>query len=196
MMARLKLIASCVMLLVFIAGCAALTYAWWTRPVVAADAALAGGQYENALSSYAMAEARFDRIPFTKQLFTAEYNRLISNQIWVLYHLGRYDETIEKAERAPEAAMPHFLAGCALFHENDNERKPDARQQWVNRAQEEFRHAVDAAPDDWDTKYNFELTTKLQKSLLSKPQTLSNQQMHLLRPQPFNPQNKPTKRVG
>jgi len=196
MIARLKPIASSFMLLVFIAGCAALAYAWWTRPVAAADAALADGQFERALGDYAIAEARFDRVPVTKQLFPAEYNRLISNQLWSLYRLERYDETIEMAERAPEGAMPHFLAGCALFHEGDNEHKPDARQQWINRAQEEFRRAVEITPDDWDTKYNFELATRLQKTLLSKPQTLTNQQMHLLRPQPFNPQSKPTKRVG
>src|ERR1700722_7184132 len=119
---RFKTVVSCFMVLVFLAGIAALTYAWWSRPIAAGDAAVADNQYEGALSDYAAAEARFDKVPVTKQLFTAEYNRLIASQIWLLYRLGRYDETIEKAERAPEGAMPHFLAACALFHEGDNEK--------------------------------------------------------------------------
>lgn len=193
---RFKTVVSCFAVLIFLAGIAAIAYSWWSRPIAAGDAALADNQYGHALGDYAAAEARFDRIPVTRQLFATEYNRVIANQIWLLYRLGRYDETIEKAERASEAAMPHFLAACALFHEVDGEKKPDARQQWVNRAQEEMRRALDVSPQDWDTKFDFELMTRLQKTLVTKPQSLTIQQMHLLRPQPFNPDGKPTKRVG
>jgi tetratricopeptide (TPR) repeat protein len=192
----MKSIGACLMVLLFLTGAAALAYSWWTRPVTSADRALGETQYERALAQYATMETRFDRVPFSKQLFTAEYNRLISNQLWLLYRLGRYDDTIEKAERAPEAANPHFWAGCAMFRELDPAQKPDEQQQWINRAQEEFRLAAEANPDDWDTKYNYELLTRLEKAITTKPKSITEKNLHLLRPQPFDPQNKPSKRVG
>lgn len=196
MTAGIKSIGSGLMVVIFLAGCATLAYSWWTHPAAEADRALAEGQYEHALADYSTGESRFNRMPFSKQLFTAEYSRLISNQLWLLYRLGRYDDVIEKAESAPESAMPHFWAGCALYRELDPAQKPDERQQWINRAQEEFRQAVEANPNDWDTKYDFELLSRLQKPVLTKPQSLSEKNLHLLRPQPFDPENKPSKRVG
>jgi hypothetical protein len=53
----------------------------------------------------------------------------------------------------------------------------------------------DAALADWDTKYDFELVTKLAAELRKQPKTPPNQLMQLLRPQP-KPGAKPVKRVG
>lgn len=181
--------------LVLIAGCLALAYARWTRPAAEGDAALAEGRYEQALASYADAEARFDRFGAGKELFAADYSHVIANQLWVLYHLQRYDETLDKAQRAPESARPHFWSGCALFEKARVEEKPDPRLGWLTRAEEEFRRAVEAAPGDWDTKYDFELVTMLAAELRRQPKTPPNQLMQLLRPQP-KPGARPVKRVG
>ncbi len=191
----LKTIFSGVMVLALIAGGAALAYARWTRPVADADAALAGGQLDRALASYAQAEARFDRFAAAKQLVPSEYVRVVENQLWVLYRLERYDEVIDKAERAPEGARPHFWSGCALFAKARAEEKPEPRLGWMSRAEEELRRAVDTAPTDWDTKYDFELVTRLAAELRKQPKTPPNQLMQLLRPQP-TAGAKPVKRVG
>ena len=181
--------------LVLLAGCAAIAYARWTRPAADGDAALADARYEQALARYAAAEARFDRFAAAKELFAADYSHVMANQLWVLYRLQRYDETIDKAQRAPERALPHFWSGCALFEKARAEEKPDPRLGWLTRAEEEFRRAVEAAPDDWDTKYDFELVTKLAAELRTQPKTPPNQLMQLLRPQP-KPGAKPVKRIG
>ena len=65
----------------------------------------------------------------------------------------------------------------------------------LTRAEEELRRAVEAAPDDWDTKYDFEMVTTLAAELRKQPKTPPNQLMQLLRPQP-RPGAKPVKRVG
>ena len=190
----IKSIVLGLMVFVLLAGCAALAYARWTRPVTEADAALAAGQFDRALADYAAAEARFDQAPPIKQLFASEYSRIVANQLWLLYRLGRYDDTIDKAERAPEGAMPHFWAGLALYHKGDAERKPEARQQWLNSAQQELHRAVEAAPEDWDTKYNFELVARLQKTMSAHPKESATQPLNLLRPEP--PKSKPVKIGG
>lgn len=183
------------MVLLLVAGGAALAYARWTRPAADGDAALAGGRYEEALASYARAEARFDRFAAAKELFAADYTHVVANQLWVLYRLQRYDETIDMAQRAPERALPHFWSGAAFFEKALAEQKPDPRLSWLTRAEEEFRRAVEANADDWDTKYDFELATKLAAELRKQPKTPPNQLMQLLRPQP-KPGAKPVKRVG
>lgn len=195
MTAAVKSIASGATVLVLLAGGAALTYARWTGPVADGDRAIADGQLERALAAYAHAEARFDRIGATKQVFAADYDRAIGNQLWVLYRLGRYDDTIEKADRAPEGATPHFWSGCAFFAKARAEEKPEARLGWMSRAEEELRRAVEASPDDWDTKYDFELVSRLAAELRKQPKTPPNQLMQLLRPQP-QAGAKPVRRVG
>jgi len=167
-----------------VVGVAAIAYARWTRPIADADAALADGEYARALEGYGVGEARFDRLAPAKQMFTSEYNRVVANELWLLYRLERYDDAIDKAGRAPEGANPHFWAGCAFFDKARAEEKPDARLGWLSRAEEEFRRAVEAAPEDWDTKFDFELTTRLAAELRKQPKTPPNQLMQLLRPQP------------
>jgi len=190
----MKSFGSIVILLMLTAGVLGLAYARWTHAVADADAALANGDLKHALADYAAAEARFDALPAARQLFAAEYNRVVGNELWVLYQLGRFDETIDKAEKAPDAASPHFFSACAFFEKGSLEPKPEARLGWFSRAEDEFRRAVEAAPGDWDTKYDFELTTRLTAELRKQPKAPPKQLMQLLRPP--TPTGKPPKRVG
>jgi tetratricopeptide (TPR) repeat protein len=191
----LKSLASGTIALVLAAGAAAVAYARWSDPIAEGDRAVAGGQLERALASYVHAEQRFDRAGPAKQLFVRDYHRTVENQLWVLYRLGRYDDVIEKADRAPEGADPHFWAGCAFFEKAVAEEKPETRLGWMSRAEEELQRAVEAAPGDWDTKYDFELVTRLAAELRKQPKTPPNQLMQLLRPQP-KLGAKPARRVG
>lgn len=181
--------------LALVVGAAALAYAQWTHAVAEADAAVADGRFDQALISYAAAEARFDRYPVAKQVFGSDYARLMANQLWLLHRLGRYDETIDKAERAPETARPHFWSGCAFFEKGRAEAKPTARLGWLTRAEEELRRAVEASAGDWDAKYDFELVSRLAAELRKQPTTPPHQLMQLLRPQP-KPGAKPVRRLG
>jgi tetratricopeptide (TPR) repeat protein len=183
------------MVLVLLAGATALAYARWTEPIADGDRAIAAGRLEPALAAYARAEARFDRVAGAKQLFAGEYDRVIENELWALYRLGRYDDTIEKADRSPEETMPHFWSGCAFFAKALGEEKAEARLGWMTRAEEELRRAVAAQDDDWDVKYDFELVTRLVAELRKQPKTPPNQLMQLLRPQP-KAGAKPPRRVG
>lgn len=191
----LRAFGAAVLSVTLLAGVVAAAYAQWTRPVADGDAALADGRLEQALARYADAEARFDRYPAAKALFASDYGHVLANQLWVLHTLHRYDETIDKAQGAPEIARPHFWSGCALFEKARAEDKPEPRLGWLSRAEEEFRRAVEAAPADWATKYDFELVSKLAAALRKQPTTPPNQLMQLLRPQP-KPGAKPVKRVG
>ena len=190
-----KSVGAALMVLLLLAGAAAIAYARWTRPIVEADRALGDEQWDRALAAYADAQARFDRVEAARHFLPAEYNRIVGNQLWVLYRLGRYDDVIAAAERAPDGASPHFWAGIAFLAKARSETKPDAQLGWLSRSEEELRRAVENAPGDWDTKYDFELASRLAAELRRQPKTPPNQLMQLLRPQP-KPGNKPGRRVG
>jgi tetratricopeptide (TPR) repeat protein len=194
-MGPVRTLGAAVMAVVLLAGVAAVAYARWTHSLVEADQAVADGRLEQALAGYADAEARFDRSAAARQLFASDYSHVMANRLWVLYRLERYDEAIDVASRAPEQALPHFWAGAAFFEKARAEEKPEARLGWFTRAEEEFRRAVESAPSDWDTKFDFELVTRLAAELRKQPQTPPKQLMQLLRPQP-KPGAKPVKRVG
>ena len=191
----MRFLAAALLIVVLLAGMAAVGYARWTRPIAEADQAMDQQQWGRALAAYAAAEARFDRIPATRQYLADDYTRTVANQLWLLYRMQRYDDLIEKAERSPDGAAPHFWAGLALFAKARAEAKPEAQLGWLTRAEEELRRAVEADPSDWDTKYDFELATRLASELRRNPKTPPNQLMQLLRPQP-KAGAKPARRVG
>ena len=183
------------MVLLLGVGLAAVACARWTGPVADADAALALGQWERALASYARAEHRFDRLPVLREVIARDYNRVVTNQLWLYYRLQRYDDLIARAERAPEGATPHLWAGLALLAKGRAETKPDAQLGWLTRSEEELRRAVEAEPADWDTKFDFELVTRLAAELRKQPKSPPSQLMQILRP-PAKPGTKPGRRVG
>ena len=180
--------------LLLVAGVALAGYARWTAHVATGDEALADGRFDQAVAEYKIAEARFDAVPAVRQLANDEYTRVVGNHLLALYRLKRYDELIDLAQKSPAAAAPGFWSGSAFFQKALAEEQPEARLGWLGRAEEEFRKAVEAAPDDWDTKYDFELTTRLAAELRKQPKTPPKQMMQLLRPP--QPGTKTPKRVG
>ena len=193
-MGMTRAVSSTFVVLLLAAGLGFLGYARWTAPVTAGDAALADGRLKDAVGEYTLAEARFDAVPAVRQFAASEYARVVDNHLLALYRLKRYDDVIDLAQRAPAASMPSFWSGSALFQKAVVEEQPDARLGWLGRAEEEFRKAIDAAPDDWDTKYDFELTTRLVAELRKQPKTPPKQMMQLLRPP--QPGVKTPRRVG
>lgn len=189
-----KTLGSTLVVLLLAAGLTLIGYARWTAHVATGDAALAAGRFDQALAEYRLAEARFDALPAVRQLASSEYARVVGNHLLALYRLKRYDELIDLAQKAPVRSAPSFWSGSAFFQKAIVEEQPDARLGWLGRAEEEFRKAIETAPDDWDTKYDFELTARLAAELRKQPKTPPKQMMQLLRPP--QPGVKTPRRVG
>ena len=190
----MKVLGSTIVVVLLASGLALLGYARWSGAIGAADRDLANGDLPSAIANYQIAEGRFEALPAAKQVVPREHARIVSNHLWALYRLQRYDEVIDLAQKAPPESAPHFWSACAFFQKASVEQKPEARLGWLGRAEEEFRRAVESAPDDWDTKYNFELTSRLSAELRKQPNTPPKQLMLLLRPP--TPGSKPARRIG
>ncbi len=70
-----------------------------------------------------------------------------------------------------------------LFRRAGNETEVQAQISWLQRASDEFYNALKIEPDNWDTKYNYELTERLIKDLQNEDES-PPQIMELLRPRP------------
>jgi tetratricopeptide (TPR) repeat protein len=181
--------------LALVAGLGLVALSAWGRPIADGRRAADAGRLDEALAHYASGEARFNRVPFTKQLLPAVYHGTIANQLLLHYQLRNYDDLLEKAATSPSIAPVHFWAGSALFVKARDEEEPEIRLSWLGRAVEEFRQALELAPDDWDTKYNYELTSRLLDELRKQPKTPPKQMLQLLRPEPKTG-GRPPRRVG
>jgi len=180
---RMTTVGSYVMVVLLAVGCVMIAYARWSHPIAYADAALVTGDIGPAIDAYAVAEERFDALPPLKWLLPSEYNRVIASQLRILYYMELYEETIERAARAPAQADAHFWAAAALFQMGlgEEEGGPSARLAWFGRAQQELMRALDVTPDDWDIKYDLELVLRITDDMrrLDAPSELMKQ---LLRP--------------
>lgn len=192
-----------VAILALVLGAALLAYGRWSEPLAEAAGATEAGDRAAAVDAYKVSAERFRTIPATQQLLSADHALVSHNQLALLYQLNRYDELLEAAADAPPDAAPHFWAGCALFQKSTQEEKPESQLEWLTRAEDEFKLALEAAPDDWDTKYNYELSARLAAALRPPSKKGGTQQksvpstlLQLLRRAPQQQQDRPVKKVG
>ena len=175
-------------------GCAGLACGWFMRPLLAADRALARNDDAAAIAFYAEAENRFTRLGVARRLLTASHDAAVFNQLALLYRAGQYDPLLQKAAAAPVAAGSHFWAGTTLLRKALLEKEPDAQLAWLERSEQELALALAANPDDWDTKFNYEMAARLVARLRQEPEKRPGPLLQLLRPQAGEP--RPKRRVG
>jgi hypothetical protein len=180
---------------VFILGLLLLAASWWVRPISEAEQAMRDGHLEQALAGYAVVRERFEKVPISRSLLPGVYDVVTANELSLQYSLERYDDILEKAGTSGGNDAASFWAGCALFDKGLLEEKPDARVGWISQAHQEFRRALELTPDDWDTKFNFELTGKLTSGLQKQPQTSKQDMMKLLRESPKT-DRQPVRKIG
>jgi hypothetical protein len=196
MLPRVRSFVVFVAVLALIAGAALLLYARWTEPQVQAAAAAAAGDSTRALLNFQSSTTRFKDMPVTQQMLPRDFARATYNELALLYQSGNYDAVLEAADAAPAGAFPHFWAGCALFAKGELEEKAEERLAWLNRAKDTFKLALAANPDDWDTKYNYELSSRLVSALRTKPKQVPPALLQLLRPSKEGPMREPVKKTG
>lgn len=172
-----------IMLLMLVCGILLLSVWVWLRPVTQAEQAALDQDYPRALEYYAIAEARFGQFGIARQLLPATYAAVITNQLRILYRMDELDRLLEMAAAHSDDAGARFWSGSALFAKAVAQTEKEAQVAWLGRAREEFRSALQLVPDDWDTKYNYELTERLLAELRDKPSP-PEQILELLRPKP------------
>ena len=161
-----------VALLVLAASALLVSYSRWLRQIADGNQALAAGDIPTARQTYQAATQRLDQVAFLRQVGGPGYHELIFNYARVLYaakddaELTRLLEN--EAARAPglsDESEFHFWTGNVQFRRALTLKDKQALQANLQQSAESFRLALVAAPNDWDVKYNYELTLRLLESM-------------------------------
>lgn len=178
----------------FLIGISLMVISIWLRPYHQAMDSLQAGALEESLERFTIVESRFDAITLARQIFPEVYSDSIANQFYILYTLHRYDDLLEKSATSPVQADVHLWAGNTLFRRTGNLNEPQEQVAWLERASEEYRKAIELAPDDWNAKYNYELTNRLIDELKEEKET-PPQMLEIIRPRPLQGEE-PFKQTG
>ncbi len=178
-----------------IVGLALLSAAWWLSPIGAAERALASGDADRAALHYDVSRRRLDRTIFASSLFPALSDLVTRNELSLQYSLRRYDRILEITAGSDTAlGDTSFWAGCALFDKALVQADRDAKLGLMSDAQQAFRRALDAAPGDWDARFNYEMTGRWLSILREQPDASTEETIKLLRERV--PQPRGTRRTG
>jgi tetratricopeptide (TPR) repeat protein len=150
---------------------AALGYGWWLLKFEEGNRAVERGELEEARRIYEQASIPFERVPFAAQLLRRDFAKLRFNQVRLAYREGDPEAALEILEEAAgrspaikDTAEFSFWVGNLIFRRALQTADPADAVELLKQALSEYQRGLVAQPDDWDLKYNFELT----KTLLSQ----------------------------
>jgi hypothetical protein len=167
---------------------------FWLGPIAAAERAMMAGDLDRAVQQYAAGRRRLDWIPLGRTLFPRLNELVTGNELSLQYALRRYDRILEATSREASVASTSFWAGCALFDKAIVEVDPETRVEMMSRAHEAFRGVLELVPDDWDAKFNYELSGRLLNILKEQPQASAQEMIRILRER--GPQDRAGRRTG
>src|SRR5690349_12145389 len=159
--ARRTCVALVVLLSLFFLG-----YGVWRLQLDRGARAVAHGELERAASIYSSAEWPFPSV--MARVSPDGYSRAVFPKIGALYNRGKTGDAVQELERAANRApsvgdRPEF----AFWSGNVQLRRAlEASESEINikhlyAASSHFLWALQAAPDVWDIKYNYELVQNL-----------------------------------
>jgi hypothetical protein len=164
-----------------VVGVLLLIIGFWLRPIAAAERAMAAGDLDRALQQYTTGHRRLQWMPILGTLFPNLTELVTGNELSLQYALRRYDRIIEATRGGTGSAATSFWAGCALFDKALVEVEPEKRVEMMSRAQDAFRRTLELAPEDWDAKFNYELSGRLSNILREQPRLSAQEMIRILR---------------
>lgn len=139
-------------------------YGAWLLQLERGARAAARGELDAAAASYAHAEQPFVLFSSLAQWFPEYYGRAVFPQVALLYARAKTDEAIGKLDQAAAAApalAEHpefgFWSGNVNLRRALTASDPDVIVKNLYSAGTHYRNGLEAAPADWDLKYNYEL---------------------------------------
>jgi tetratricopeptide (TPR) repeat protein len=154
--------------LILVLSGACLVYAWVVLEFDRGVKAGQRGDFEAALAHLEAAGNPFEKIPWLPWAFKEDYQAIVFNQIGILYQAGEYEKVVEKLEQAAreasfmsETAAHSFWLGNVLVRRAVANPEPEEVGQGLQSAVAEYQKGLAAHPEDWDLKYNFELTKQI-----------------------------------
>ena len=139
-----------------------LGYGIWALQLERGARAAAHGELDTATALYTSAEWPFPS--FLARAFPDHYSRAVFPKIALLYNRGKTGDAVVELERATARApslaeRPEFAfwSGNVLLRRALEATDSEIIIKHLYAAAAHYRKALEASPDDWDIKYNYEL---------------------------------------
>lgn len=139
-----------------------LTYGVWLLQLERGARAVAHGELEQASQLYTSAERPFHSV--LARAFPDHFSRAVFPKIALLYNRGQTGDAAVELERAAVrspalAERPEFAFwnGNVLLRRALEATDSEIIIKHLYAAAAHYRKALEASPDDWDIKYNYEL---------------------------------------
>jgi len=167
-----RLVWLIVVLIVLAVSVLALEYSSWLRAIEESNRALESGNVTAALEGYDKAQRAVALLPSPTTLLPTGYRQLIYNRARALYLAQRQDELARFLE-AESAIVPQladdaeyqYWMGNIQFTKALGQKEKQQVQSGLQQAAESYHRALSASPEDWDIKYNYELSSRLLEGL-------------------------------
>jgi len=145
-----------------------LGYGFWLLQLERGARAAAHGDLDAATALYSAAEWPFPSV--FARAFPDHYSRAVFPKIALLYNRGKTGDVVAELERATTRApalaeRPEFAfwSGNVLLRRALEATDSEIIIKHLYAAAAHYRKALEAAPGDWDVKYNYELVQHVLK---------------------------------
>jgi len=165
------------LILVFLCSAGLIGYSWLVFQISRGIAAAHHGELEKAAATFELAETPFRTVPWLSRILEDDYQRLIFDQVNVLFAQGEPDVIFDKFEDAVRSSPTikdqgdfSFWMGNLLFRRAVASQDGEEALGYLKSALAEYQRGLAVAPEDWDLKYNYEVIRQIfaQKEQASK----------------------------
>lgn len=180
-----------------------LSYGRALRQLATANRLLEAQDYAAAERAYMEAEDRMAHGIVPAGIYRSSYRLLVFNEARLFEATRRDTELARLLERVatqhPELANDpeyHFWAGIEEYAKAASVTEKQAVRASLQRASDSFRLVLAAGDNDWDAKYNYELTARLlagMKKSEETPEKMNRGGMKILREDPDHPKEQQQK---
>jgi tetratricopeptide (TPR) repeat protein len=163
-----KFLWSGFLILVFLCSAGLIGYSWLVFQMSRGVAAARHGELETAAASFDLAETPFHAIPWLAQFLEDDYNRLIFDQVNVLFTQGeseaifdKFEEAVRNSPAIKDQGNFAFWTGNLLFRRAVASQDGEEALGYLKSSLAEYQRGLAIAPEDWDLKYNYEVIRQI-----------------------------------
>jgi tetratricopeptide (TPR) repeat protein len=156
------------LILIFLCSAGLIGYSWLVFQMSRGVAAARHGDLETAAALFELAETPFRKVPWLSRIVEGDYERLIFDQVNVLFAQGEPDVIFDKFEEAVRNSPAikdqgdfAFWTGNLLFHRAVASQDGEEALGYLKSALAEYQRGLAVAPEDWDLKYNYEVMRQI-----------------------------------
>jgi tetratricopeptide (TPR) repeat protein len=156
------------LILIFLCSAGLIGYSWLVFQMSRGVAAVRHGDLETAAALFELAETPFRKVPWLSRIVEGDYERLIFDQVNVLFAQGEPDVIFDKFEEAVRNTPAikdqgdfAFWTGNLLFRRAVASQDGEEALGYLKSALAEYQRGLAAAPEDWDLKYNYEVMRQI-----------------------------------